>query len=177
MSKDAYEKFIYFFKKHGLYDYKMFKYLSENTLPYDFLEEEKRSSTGYHYILNSRKRLEEIKLIVPFIEDEKTIAINIHEYIHAITLYQRLGKKYKQDIDSEILPMLYEKIYLSENPSKELEYFLNYLDSSITKDSPLQYQLALEVQNQLLEYYKNIHPSFYMLQAKAKTITKKYKSR
>lgn len=23
MSKDAYEKFIYFFKKHGLYDYKI----------------------------------------------------------------------------------------------------------------------------------------------------------
>lgn len=169
-----YTEFINFFKKHNLYSEEAFKYLIKNTIYFDYREEDKRPYIGYHYLTDKNSILKEIKLYLPYISDYKTLLINIHEYIHALHLYRRLEKKYKKELDSEILPMLYEKIYLLENPNEILEEFLKYLNTLITENSPQEYKIALLVQEELLKYYIEKKPSFEKLQRKARKLTRKY---
>ena len=174
---NPYTEFVNFFKKHNLYDVNIFNYLRYNSIQFDYHDDEKRPYIGYHYLTDKNDILTKIKLYVPYIDSHKTILINIHEYIHGIILYNKLEKKFKQEIDSEILPILYEKIYLLENPSKELEDFLNYLNNRITKDNLnlIQYKIALEVQDEMLKYYNEEKPTFIDLQKKAKKLSRRYK--
>lgn len=172
-----YIEFINFFKKHNLYDKEMFDYLRNNSILFDYLDEDKHPYIGYHYLTDKEGKLTKIILFVPYIDDYHTILINIHEYIHGIILYNKLGKKYKQDKDSEILPLLYEKLYLLENPDKNLEPFKKKLNENITENSPIEYKIALEVQNEIINYYQEYSPNLNKLENKAKKLARKYKSK
>lgn len=176
---NPYIEFINFFKNHNLYNENMFNYLRNNSIQFDYLDEEKRPYIGYHYITDKNSILTKIILYVPYIDNQKTILINIHEYIHGIILYNNLEKKFKQGTDSEILPLLYERLYLTENKDKEIENFLNYLNNRISEDplNLIQYKIALEVQQQMLSYYQEKNPNFTELQKKAKKIARKYKAK
>lgn len=160
MANIYYEKFINFFKNIGLYDENAFNYLRENSILFDYKDEDQRNMTGYHYYLNKERNLSKINLFVPFIDSEKTLLINIHEYTHGLMLYNYLGKKYKHPKYSEVLPILLEKIYIEENQSEELNKFEKSLNNQITKNSPIEYKIALELQDELYNYYnkeKNIN--------------------
>jgi len=53
-----------------------------------------------------------IRVLVPNIETEKDILINIHEFAHAIELYNELGKNYEDNRDErEKYAKKIEKIY------------------------------------------------------------------
>ena len=173
MADQLYLKFINFFKNHNLYDEQTFKYIRENAILFDYLEEEKRSFIGCYYNFDKRGCLIKIVIGVPIIKDEQTLLINIHEYIHAISLYSKLGTKCKIGIEREILPLLYEKIYLNENPNEELERYVNMLNQKIIESNQIEYKIALNLQNELLEYYYKIR-NFNKLESKAKKLSKKY---
>lgn len=167
-----YQKFISFFKSHQLYDEEMFRYFQNNSLLFDYRMEEYIDFIGCFYAFD-KKILKSIKLVVPYIMDDKTILINIHEYIHAILFYQRLGKGCEVGLDREILPMLYEKIYLLENPSQELEKYEQYLNHFIYKNDDIEYIIALELQEELLDlYFKGAN--MHQLDKKAKRLVKRY---
>ena len=169
-----YNNFISFFKKHNLYNEEMFKYIQNNRTLFDYRDEEKRIFIGCYYICNKQGILQKINVCVPFIDNQITMLINIHEYIHAIELYKNIGKKYQQKDTEETLPMLYEQLYYLENPYKELERYLIELNNKITKNSSKSYQIALLIQEELLSYYQKTNPTFRKLQTKVKKLSKSY---
>jgi len=152
MKHNYYTDFINFFKKHNLYDEEIFNYINKNSTRFEYDNEELIPFIGCYYIKNSQDILQKIKLYVPYITNQITVLINIHEYIHAIELYKKIGKKFKEDNLKEILPMLYERIYIKENPSKKLEEHLKFLNKKINENSTESYKIALEIQDELLDY-------------------------
>lgn len=152
-----YEKFLSFLRNHNLYNENILNYWKKNQLSFDYRDEEKRGLIGCYY-LQEKNRIRGIKLIIPYIVDDKTILINIHEYIHLVLVYPHLNKKYQLGKDIEILPIYYEKIFIKENKTKELEEYEKYLDDIILKNDQEEYLIALNYSKQLLEEKeKNIY--------------------
>lgn len=168
-----YQKFINFLKEHNLYNEEIINYWQKNKLVFDYLDDEKRQLIGCFYIIEKGK-LKNIKIIVPFIDDDKTILINIHEYIHLLLLYPKIYKKCNIGIDSEILPLFYERIYIEENKTEELLNYYNYINNFIIQQQQKEYIIALNLSKQLLEIYNN--DNIYKLEKKAKKLVKKYKT-
>lgn len=150
-------KLIDFFKRHNLYDEKMFTYFENHStmLDSDYLDEMMFRACA-HQIDTKTGILKGIHLNLPYVKDEKTMLDSIHELTHAIFAYPMIGKKFKKDIKIEALPLLYEKLYILENPSKELIAYANYLDSMITSNDPT-YQFGLKIRDELLAEY-NYNP-------------------
>lgn len=169
-----YNEFINFFIKHGLYDENTFNYLKRNSTIFDYREEEKRPFIGYSYSAPN-DILREIEIFVPIITDYKTLLINIYVYMHAIILYKQMGKKIETNDYNCVLPMLYEKIYQLENPREELEKYLIELDDNTRENGLKQHKIALNMQDELLDYYKKKKPSFQKLERKVKRLSRKYK--
>lgn len=70
-------------------------------------------SWGCFPILSDNNILIDIRLIVPFIQDEKTLLVNIHEFAHAFELYEVLGNEYHENkAKSENLARSKEQEYL-----------------------------------------------------------------
>ncbi len=68
---------------------------------------------GYFGDYNEKGILSNIRLVVPKIEDEKTLLVNIHEYTHAYEAYSKLGTSYVEDVEqSEKLAKSNEEKYL-----------------------------------------------------------------
>ena len=149
-----YKKFIEFLKTHNLYDEQIISYWTNHSIHFDYKDDEKRDMICCLYVLKDQK-LEKLALIVPFIVDDKTILINIHEYIHFYLLYQKLGKKYTHHEDAEVLPFLYEQIFIKENQTRELKEYYKYLNTKIKEDSKKEYLIALEVSNKMIAQYQN----------------------
>ena len=58
-----------------------------------------------------------------------------------------------KDLTIETLPLLYEKLYILENPSKELIAYSKYLDNLIETNSEKEYKFGLSIRDELLENY------------------------
>ena len=67
----------------------MFEYFSKHTQIIDYKDEEQRCFIGCFYVFEKNKKLTKIYLKLPYIYDEITMLINIHEIIHAIELYKK----------------------------------------------------------------------------------------
>lgn len=165
-----YQKFIDFLKKHNLYNEEVLEYWNEHKIMFDYREEEKRDLIGWSYQLENNI-LTKMNLIVPFIDNDKTVLINIHEYIHLLLIYNRIGKKCTIGIDKEVLPIYYERIFIRENKTKELINYYKYLNNYIEKSKVKEYIIALQVSDILLEDTKENKIS--TLIKKTKKITKK----
>ena len=170
-----YHKFIDFFQRQNLYNKKMFDYFMNNSILFDYRDEDYHPFIGCFY-LTKNKKINKISLVVPYIDSDVTTLINIHEYTHAIILYNHLGKIYEEDISSEALPMFYERLYFEENKDNEsLRKHINKLNTKILEgQNPkvLKYRLASDIQNELLNYYNKGHTSLHELNRKVKRLTK-----
>lgn len=169
-----YNKYINFLIKHNIYNEEILEYMRRNSIKIDYRDKEKRDFIGCFYSTDRNNRITKINLYVPFIDSDITVLINIHEYIHLYILYQYLNKKYQQNKEEEILPILYEHLYFLDNLSKELEDKIKDLNNTITDTSPMQYRIALKSRDELLEYYQKENPSFKKLQEKAKKLSRKH---
>ena len=147
---------ISFFKECNLYEEELFNYLNKHTFHFDYGIEDNRVFTGFFPGIDKDGVLKKFMVSVPFVVDEITMLINIHEYTHAIENYYRLGKKYKKDKFVEVLPMMFELLYIKKHPSKELEEYENHLNSCITRNNE-EYLLGAKMQEILADnYYSNI---------------------
>ena len=73
--------------------------------------------------------LKDIKLLVPEIKTEKNLLVNIHEYVHALELFDELGTIYEERIEErEKKATNFEKIYLNRKSDsmKKEENVVNY---------------------------------------------------
>ena len=171
--KQSYTNFLDFLKKYNIYNKNILEYIKENSQVIDYRDEEKRNSIGCYYELHNGI-LKQIHTCNPYIYDEITALINVHQYVHVYSAYKYLGKFFKITDTIETLPILYEQLYVLEHPTKELVNFQNFLNSTIKEDSPLKYRMALEAQKELLDYYNDKNPNYKALQSKAHKLTKKY---
>lgn len=167
-----YNKFISFLKRHNLYDQEIFNYFWDEAIFFDYRDEWKRSFIGCFYLFDNVHHLKKMRVFVPFINDDITILINIHEYVHLFMLYRKLGKRVKIGDDVEILAMYYERIYLLENPTQELSEYLMYLNQCIDLDKDLKYTIGLNVCEELLNSCYNYNIT--KLYRKTKKLIKKY---
>ncbi len=173
MKKDYYKVFIDFLKKHKLYNEEALKYLYANGIFFDFSEEEYHYFIGCYYIFKNNK-LQKTQIIAPYIKNEETLLINIHEFTHGLLLYRHLNKKVTIGKDSEVLPMLYERVYLKENHTETAKIFIDKLNNNITPASKIDYIIALNIQEQMLTHQaKEDNP--IKLEKTAKKLVKKYK--
>lgn len=164
-------KIIDFFKKHNMYDKRLFEYLQANSTMIDNNDEEQRSFIGCFYLLDKNDKLIKLQLCLPYVSDYKTALISIHEITHGIENYYKLGHKFKKDITIEALPLLYEKLYILENPTEELISYGIYLDSLIMIESEKEYKFALQIREELLKKYnKDMQKSIKLI----KKISRKY---
>lgn len=165
-------KLIDFFKRHNLYDKEMFDYFSEHSTMIDYQDDEQRLFIGCLCYINNKKKLINIHINIPYVYDDITMLISIHELVHAIMLYKYLNKKIKLDVEIEILPMLYEKIFIDEINSQQLIEYEEYLNKQIDTSKHKEYTLGLKIRDELLKSYDyNIDK----LNKKVKKLVKKYK--
>lgn len=161
-------KLIDFFKRHNLYDDDMFNYFQDNSIMVDYRLEETRDMIGTYYIFGKNNKLKSFYLAIPYLDDDITMLISIHEIVHAIMAYDRLNKSLVIDSSCEILPMLYEKIFVLESKSQKASDFLNYLDSNIRCVE--QYENGFILREQLIDYYDY---DFKKINKKAKKLLRK----
>lgn len=61
-------------------------------------------------------RIKQVRIIVPKIETEKNLLINIHEYTHAYEIYKRIGTIYEENVEKEeALARGNEQLYLKKS--------------------------------------------------------------
>ena len=168
------EKIIDFFKRHNMYDEKTFKYLQNNSTMIDYRNVEERAFIGCFYVLNKKEELERLQINIPYVYDDITALINIHEIVHGIENYSKLGKKFKKDITIETLPILYEYIFITESQSSELKSYGKYLDKMIETSNELEYLFALKVRLELLNKYQY---NMKKMQKLTKKLSREYQNR
>ena len=144
---------IDFFKRHNIYEAEMFKYLSEHSTMIDYDIEEYRPFVGCFPKLTKDNHLIDVYLNMPYVKNNTTMLISIHELVHGIECYQNIGKIYKKDITVETLPLLYEKIYIQENNDPELTKYGKYLDNIILTNNQEEYLFGLKNRDYLLRKY------------------------
>jgi len=101
-----------FFRKENLYSEEFFNFLKHKV--------KKIPSTGGASWYGCFPQVEDgilkdIRLLVPEITDEKSLLINIHEYAHALELYNELGSIYiERRVDRENKAQELEKKYIKK---------------------------------------------------------------
>ena len=74
-------------------------------------------------------------MCVPKMTNDITVGMNIHEYVHAVTLYRYLNKEYEEDKQEELMPTFYELNYYKDN---NVDDYLNfYIEHIKEKDNYL----------------------------------------
>ena len=116
------EKFINFLKETELYNEEVLEYIKPNTVKVDY-SPEAIDFIGCFPVTDENNKLRAIRMCVPKMIDDITVAINIHEYVHLLMIYRSLNKEYEEPKDAELMPVYYELAYLKEN---NLDDYLNY---------------------------------------------------
>ena len=175
MNKNYYTKFINFFIKHQLYDEETFKYIERNTTRFGYYDEELMNIRGIYYSFNEIGQLTKFKLYLPYIDSEITAFMNIRPYIQAIQAYKKIGKKYKENANIEMIALSLEKIYLKENPNQEIKEYFNKIYTSIKEqETEKKYKVALKAEPELSEYFQKNISNFTKLNRKARILARRY---
>lgn len=165
-----YNKFLEFLQKNNLYNQKSFAFISYHTTNIDYSEETKEQ-IGYTYTKNNEDKIIDFKICVPTIEDEKTLIINIRNFIYALFLYEMLGKKEEIGEVQEAIALLYEKLYIVEQEFSLKEYN-KFLAEEINERNEENFTRDAKLSLALLNYYDE---SIEKLTNRANVMTKKLK--
>ena len=112
------EELLKFLKEQNLYKEEFLKFMEGKikVLPYDA----DLSWFGCFPIVED-DILKDIRLLIPEIKTEKNLLVNIHEYVHALELFDELGTVYEERREErENKAMNYEKIYLNNKKAKQV---------------------------------------------------------
>lgn len=148
-----YNEFISFLKSYNLYNKEIVKNFFKTAFMYDYINDEDIIFNMCIYVINNDNVLIDLKPCVPYINNYKTMLINIHEYVHYYIMYKKLGKKIVIGRNCELLPMLYEKIFIMEKNDKELNDYDEELTNIIKREKNPDYIYALENREKLLNLF------------------------
>ena len=145
-----FDKFVEFIRKHKLYQRDSLAFISERTTYLDYENINERDFIGCYYDVDKFGRVVDFKVYVPKIADEKTLLINIHEYVHAFILYKLLNKNYDIGLEKEVLPLMYEKICILENEEFSLKKYERVMKEVINEINTDEYIIGNEIANVLV---------------------------
>ena len=174
MEYTYYQKYINFLKKYNIFNKEILEYIRKNSMHFNYMEEEKREFIGCFYIQDKNNTLQKIHICIPYIDSDLTVLINIHEYIHILSSYPYINRKFKLSKEVETLPIFYEQLYYLDNQSEYLKKEMIKLSNQILNSDQIEYKIALYCKEELLDYYSKEKPHFKKLQRKAKQMSNKY---
>ena len=124
------DKYINFLKKYNLYREDIFGYMKDKTKYLDYRQDGSDAYIGVYPNLVDGI-IKDIKMRVPYIIDDHSIAINIHEYIHLLKMFDYIGKEYVFSDYEDLLPTFYELVFAKENNdvdyiNERLEFIKEY---------------------------------------------------
>lgn len=137
-------KYIKFLKENGLYNQELLNYIRNRTMHIDYKDNELKEFIGCYPIIENNT-IKDIRLCVPELADDISVAINIHEYIHLEKMYKYLNKEYYFNDDEEVLPVFYELLFLTGNNRKETDEYIDFLREYICENNNKEYVYALQV--------------------------------
>lgn len=160
MNNEYYSKFLKFLKEKKIYEEKSFKYFLKQAT---FIE----SNNNFDNIIghctcvyDKGGLLIDIIPCTPFITDEKSVVININAYVQTLMLIPKIGTKYNEDVFyNYVLPLFYEKLYITENYDKVLSKYEKRKKQKILKGNNSIHQFAFKYSDELLEDYLNKNSS------------------
>ncbi len=142
-------RIIDFFKRHNLYDEKMFEYLQDNTWGVCYADPPKARRVGCP-VIRYKGRILGFVIIIPDVTNDFTMFIQVHEIAHGIYAYKHLGKKV-EDRKLELLPFAIEKLYANEVQSEAVNNFSQRLDSMVDETSREPYRFALANRDEIVK--------------------------
>lgn len=111
---ELYNEFLECLKLVGIYDEEFLSFLEGKVHRYPSYMEQ----IGWAVFskLDNEGKIIDIRILVPIIYDEKTLLINIHEYVHAYDLYKKLNQfdDNRKDEEFEIRAKEAERLVLEK---------------------------------------------------------------
>ena len=151
------EEVIKFYKDLGLMNDKMYNYLM-NIVKFVREDDELGMSFVGCYTATrlSDRKLEKIKVFIPYGESLKTTCIQVHEIAHFIDAYSYLEKPYEDYFGREIFPIAMERIFFEKINNPELmDWFNSYqkelIDNVLTFNTD-NYELKKMQQEHILGF-------------------------
>lgn len=166
-----FNKFIDFITRHNLYENKSFIAISNKTTNIDYHNEEARDFIGCFYKVEN-EIITDFKVCVPKIIDEKTLLINIHEYVHALIIYNSLGKKEDIGLEKETLPMMYEEMYAVESEEISIKKYLKEQQEMINEMNSDEYTIGSKIKDEIIYLYSDLETQLKYAKKLAKTYKK-----
>ena len=133
------ESIVNFFKKHNLYDKKMFSYFEAYGEMVDYYDPNENYTIGVGHDMRDGK-LNRFSVVLPIPVDEISTTACIFHLTEAIEAYKHLGKEFDSKVSVEAIPMLYEKLYVEEANDARLTAHKYLLDTAVTSNSPEKYR-------------------------------------
>ena len=123
-----YEIYIEFLKKYNLYDKEVFDFIKDKTVYVDYMNTDSENFIGVYPIVDKDNIVRDLRMCVPNIVDDISISMNIHEYVHLIKMYSNLNKEYVEDKYKELLPVMYELLFLkSINFDEYIDIYIEHI--------------------------------------------------
>ena len=151
------EKFINFLKKVELYDEDILEYIEGRTIHIDYDKDHALEFYGCYPLIKDNI-VKDIRLCVPTIKDDITVAINIHEYIHLIKVFNYLNKEYVFDQTEELLPVIFEFLYFrqEEKNNKKLQHYVEFYKSYIRENGEESLKMFIDIYDNKKEKPKRL---------------------
>lgn len=144
------QKFIDFLKEFGIYNEQAFKYMKTIKKQVNYKEEDTMSFIGCYPIMENNT-VKDIRICVPKMIDDISVSINIHEYVHFLNMYNNLNKEYVFKNTEEVLPVLYEFVFLSKCTDIETKDYLSFYKEYIKQKDDEGLKVFLEIWNHYFE--------------------------
>ncbi|MBQ6546724.1 MAG: hypothetical protein IJL74_01850 [Bacilli bacterium] len=139
-----YQKYIGFLKEYNLYDEEVLDYIKDKIIYIDYKKESFKEFVGCYPMIDNGI-VKDIRLCIPKITDDISIAINIHEYVHLLKMHKYLDKEYVFKKDEEVLPVFYEMLFLVNNQTKETDEYIEFYRTYIENNNNKEYIYALKI--------------------------------
>lgn len=150
-----FDRFIDFITRHNLYDNKSFIAISNRTTNIDYNNEQARDFIGCFYKVEN-DIITDFKVCVPKIIDIRTLFINIHEYVHALIIYNSLGKKEDIGLEKEVLPLMYEEMYAVFDDEISIKDYLKDHCEMINEMNSEEYTIASKIKDKIIYKYNDL---------------------
>lgn len=134
-------KFLNFLKRHNLYDEEKYSYLKQNSSKVDI--KINQDFIGCYFNKDEQNRIIKIRLIIPILENDITVMLAIHEYVHGYIMLDKINTTDIEEDEEEVLPMFYEYLYYLENRNKEIEEYRINMIKTVFTENKFKYKLAL----------------------------------
>lgn len=170
MKKGMLQKYINFLKKHEIYDEKCIRYLHRHSVKINYQD---MSLIGCTLDIDRKGRLRSFIPCVPYLYNDKMVAIYIYVYVQALELIPKLGKKYEDNFLDQLLPLFYLKLYLTENANEALWTYDQSIRNTLLEDQTNQSKILLQSLDRLIGNYYQENSEAKKMGKKAKRLAKK----